>query len=244
MKSKFRQFLVRVFLCSILAWIDVPVGNAITIQFPPTSQGTFDFISGLLCYISTGLGTTSPSLNTCLSSSAAIIDNSELPDAISQSLSQFATQANIRPQELLDWWDQVQPLTISMRQQLPPIADTLAEFRAVTGYREWAREILTLSIIKRRTRVIYRSPATVLPRISVAETLNTQSGDITAAVRETEVAIERNDGSGSSDFYSYNELGQLSRLSEFPSGPRPVPSACLSCHFQRQDRIFHLEGAL
>ena len=105
---------------------------------------------------------------------------------------------------------------------------TLAEFAAATGFGGWPSSIVPLSAIKRKSRRIYRSPDGTR-KISVSETLESQTGDPAAAVTETEVAVRRS--SGSWDFYSYNSQGDLVNYSTFPSGDGPSPRMCMSCHY-------------
>ena len=51
-------------------------------------------------------------------------------------------------------------------------------------------------------------------------------------------AMDRSDGSGNADFYSYNSKGQLSTTSLFPSGPRQVPGFCMGCHYSIETKTF------
>jgi hypothetical protein len=210
--------------------------------FPSPDRNAYDFLSGLLCHIAGGLGQPSTSTETCLASGTATIDDRALPAPLAADLAALAARQDIDPQELLDWWDRAHLSSLDQRHQNPPIAPTLAEFVAHTGFQSWPQTVIRVSVVKRLTRVLYRSPEGVDPAISVAQTLETQTGDTTAPVRETEVAIERGDGSGNADFYAYNAEGRLSPTSQFPSGLRPLPSACLACHFHRSGRLFQREG--
>jgi len=121
--------------------------------------------------------------------------------------------------------------TRSFRGDEGLITDDLATFTATTNFHAWPREIIAFSPIKLQTRAIYRSPASFGRRLSVSETLETKDGNPAAPVRETEIAIERRDGSGNWDFYAYRQDGRLANESRFPVGFRPSPTACLSCHF-------------
>ncbi len=123
------------------------------------------------------------------------------------------------------------------------IPDRLQEFADRTGFLEWSREIVVHSAVKDKTRVIYRSPKGWEPQISVAQTLDSTTGDLNAPVRETEVSIKRLDQSGDWDFFVYNDAGKLATTSEFPAGERPSPHFCSGCHYdssrQTVSRIMH-----
>lgn len=123
------------------------------------------------------------------------------------------------------------------------IPDRLQEFADRTGFLGWSREIVVHSVVKDKTRVIYRSPKDWEPQISVAQTLDSTTGDLNAPVRETEVSIKRLDQSGDWDFFVYNSAGGLATTSEFPAGERPSPHFCSGCHYdsthQTVSRIMH-----
>jgi hypothetical protein len=140
------------------------------------------------------------------------------------------------------WWNTWAYGLLTNRRQSAMIKDRLEGFKQAVPFETWDKEIIEFSAIKRKTRVIYRSPVGFAFGMSVAVTLDTESAILTAPVRETEIAIDRDDGSGNADFYVYDKDGHLSTVSNFPAGERPAPSFCLGCHhsiikhtFGRQD---------
>jgi hypothetical protein len=114
------------------------------------------------------------------------------------------------------------------------LPETLEEFISRSGYRSWPRETVELSGVKKRTRIIYRSP-----ELRVAETLDPPPA---RTVRETEV-IQRRPGQDQWDFYVYGRDGRLTEASLFdgPSRPAPVPMACMACHYDRSAHAFTAE---
>lgn len=111
------------------------------------------------------------------------------------------------------------------------MTESLATFEHNTRFKTWEPDIIKRSDVKEKTRVIYRSPRGLSPRISVAQTHDSETGDLNAPIRETEIAIERGDNSGDWDFFAYDEQGQLQPYSEFPMGRRPSPTICSGCHY-------------
>ena len=122
------------------------------------------------------------------------------------------------------------------------IKPTLAELKAALSFENWTPDIIENSVVKQRTRVVFRSPAGHVPKITVSQTHDDVLGDMTTPVRETEVAIERPDARGDWDFFVYDKDGKLSEFDEFPSGYKAVPTVCVSCHYDatkgRVSRIF------
>lgn len=116
------------------------------------------------------------------------------------------------------------------RNQEAYVKDTLAEFSRTTNYESWPSTVVPMSSIKRKTRVIYRSPSSYPVKISVSETRDSTNGDRDAARLETEIAIKRV-GDASYDFYAYDPAGNLAENSHFPAGLRPSPTVCVSCHY-------------
>ena len=106
-------------------------------------------------------------------------------------------------------------------QDLPDTTSGLPDFTT------WPRHIVKKSAVKRLTRVIYRGPGT-----SVAVTLATDQGDLGAPVVDTEVAVDRRDGSGDADFYVYGADGRLTTKAPFPAGDKASPTICVSCHYR------------
>ncbi len=210
--------------------------------FPDNSLGYYEFVSSFLCYVSEGLDVKPVRHEDCLKGNSVQISEEVVSQENQNLLKALAAQENATPPELLDWWDNVQMDTRSVRVQSQNIPDSVAELALNSNYRAWEKIVLPVSMVKRKTRVIYRSPANHLPATSIAETYESDTGDLTSPVRETEVAIERLDGSGNADFYSYDHLGRLSKTSMFPAGERPAPSVCMGCHFNRSTRTFARDG--
>jgi|GEM_PF-1287235 len=122
------------------------------------------------------------------------------------------------------------------RAYSPPA--TLAEFKAATGFEQWPVEVVTRSRIKDFTRAVYHSPAGAPYTVSIAVTHDSQSGDLTTAVRETEFLLRREDGSKNWDFYVYDATGKLATQSHFGRNLMPAPSICMNCHYDSADRAF------
>jgi hypothetical protein len=121
--------------------------------------------------------------------------------------------------------------TVSVRKHDPYIKATLAEFTAITNFQNWTRIVVNRSGIKRKTRVIYRSPVDFPQQISVSETLDTDDGNLSATKLETEIAMRRVGGERTFEFYTYDRHGNLAESSEFPAGERPSPTVCVACHY-------------
>jgi hypothetical protein len=153
------------------------------------------------------------------------------PDLASRLDSARDFDGTLDPARVRSHFETAFPRTIAARGQEPWIRSTRDEMGAATGYESWQRTIVPFSAIKRKTRVIYRSPVGFEPAISVSETHDSTSGDASAARLETEVAVARRDGSGDWDFYAYDLAGRLSDHSFFPAGERPSPQVCITCHY-------------
>ena len=125
--------------------------------------------------------------------------------------------------------------TTSQRGQSDIIKSDVRDLLAATGFDRWNSRMVNFSAVKRKSRRIFRSPAEVTPPISVSQTLDSEVGDESAEISETEVAIKRRDGPDW-DFYSYNRAGELVNYSTFPSGEGPSPRMCLSCHYNSASR--------
>jgi hypothetical protein len=106
------------------------------------------------------------------------------------------------------------------------------------NFKNWEKEVVSFSRVKGQTRVIYRSPDGFVPTVRVAETLNTQDGNLEASVRETEMLIKRSRDAKNWDFYAYDSAGILSEESHFRPGMRPTPGICMSCHYSELDKSF------
>jgi hypothetical protein len=119
--------------------------------------------------------------------------------------------------------------------RLPASADELWTSMGVSA---WPKVVIAESRVKGQTRILHCGPG-----ISIARTHASTTGDETAAVRETEIIIEREDGSGRWDFYVYGADGALATESEFrnsgghtTTGRAPV--VCASCHYGPETRTF------
>lgn len=195
------------------------------------------YVRALTCYVIEGIhGRIDPS---CQNGAIGSIDTSGLPDALSEGL--LATikpeTGELDPPSLRDWWS-TWSYALRQRRGHAVIVDSLQDFKTSTGFRNWDFEIIPLSQAKQKTRVIYRSPSTMTPGMSVSETYDSQVGDLTAKILETEIIIDRRDGSPNADFYVYNENGQLATTSHFPVGERPAPLFCLGCHYKSDHGSF------
>lgn len=237
-----RQVALQLCLLTVFFGAGRQVSAEILFPLPQPQAAAYEYVSGLLCYIEGGLRLDAKSHEDCLASAEASMDDAPLSTDLRQALQELAVSPHVKPLEILSWWDEAQLPTIVRRRQNSIISQELADFQALTKFVTWPRTILKLSMVKRLTRVIYRSPDGVVPAMSVAVTYDSQTGDLTAPVLETEIALERMDGSGNADFYAYDDAGHLSRMSTFPSGERPVPSSCMGCHFRKQSRTFPREG--
>jgi formate-dependent nitrite reductase cytochrome c552 subunit len=68
------------------------------------------------------------------------------------------------------------------------------------------------------------------------------TGDLNASILETEVVLQRADGSGHHDFFVYDIDGNLANSAKFPAGERPAPSTCMSCHYSGKSGKFERVG--
>jgi hypothetical protein len=204
--------------------------TSISIHHPSADSPLNIWSRTFTCYVADGI--TDRHQETCLSSSQINIDAGHLPVSASLQLQETiepdSGMANMN--RLRDWWDTWAYGLLMTRRQSRLIKNDLEAFKRDVPFKSWDREVVEFSAVKRKTRVIYRSPVGFAFGISVAETLETESADVNAPVRETEVAIDRDDGSGNADFYAYNKDGRLSTTSTFPAGERTAPAVCLSCH--------------
>ena len=188
------------------------------------------YLRAMTCYVIDGVqGSFDPK---CQLTSAGIINTKGLPESASEELREsFISGSNFFDMaRLRQWWNTWAYPSRERRSQSKIITNDLEAFKKNTGFKSWPSEVIAPSAVKNKTRVIYRSPATFTPGISVAETYDNMTGDLTSSVLETEIAIDRMDGSENADFYAYNHSGQLSTTSHFPAGERAVPGFCLGCH--------------
>jgi hypothetical protein len=101
--------------------------------------------------------------------------------------------------------------------------------------KKWRRKILPFSSVKGLKRVIYRKVGGLA--LSIAITFDK------GAVREVEVAENRNSNVGNWVFYAYDSDGKLMPRSTFytASGHHveaAVPYSCLTCHYHSTLRVF------
>ncbi|MEI6398624.1 MAG: hypothetical protein WCO71_07635 [Pseudomonadota bacterium] len=216
--------------------------NQIAYTHPDGHSGREKLTRVMTCYIADGVTGTHD--DRCLKKSDGVINVSKIPESAQEELQEsFTTGTRLFDlRAIRSWLNTWSYPTRSIRHQDLLITNDLAGFRQSTNFRQWPKEIIERSAIKQKTRVIYRSPEGFSPATSVAECYDSETGDVTAALLETEIAIERLDGSGNADYYSYNPDGQLSSTSRFPAGERPVPDMCLSCHYNASQGIFGRKG--
>lgn len=157
------------------------------------------------------------------------------PDLAAGLRATLAFDGTLDPRALRELFERRYLESVAARGHDAFVKPTLWEFRRLTGFNAWEQTIVEVSMVKRKTRRIFRSPAGFLPVVSVAETLETETGDPSAAVRETEVAIKRRT-SEDWDFYAYDAQGALSTVSTFPAGERPSPRICIACHYDGGSR--------
>lgn len=212
--------------------------ETVTFTHPSSNNGRDQYLRALTCYLVNQVAGT-PS-ETCLTSSEGFFETKNLPEQATESLrASMIGNTNFFDFEKLGNWSNTWSYALrNRRTQVAVISDTLEQFKNSTQYKSWPREIILRSTAKQKTRVIYRSPMPLPFGLSVAETYESVTGDLTAPLIETEVAMDRTDGSGNADFYSYNSTGQLSTTSLFPGGPRQVPGFCMGCHYSVETKTF------
>ncbi len=122
---------------------------------------------------------------------------------------------------------------------LPP---TLSRLEEQLHFKSWESETVEWSQVKGKTRILYRSPKEY-PKMSIAQTVE-EGGNI----RETEIILKREDGSGNYDFYAYDREGRPALRSHFFNASSketsgPVPHTCMSCHYDGHTRFFQTSPA-
>lgn len=215
-----------------------------TIEFllPLLENPRDSMVRDLSCYVADGITGTHDSNCNVRTDRSVLVEG--IPESAIESLESAVNQnSNFFDLNLLqNWWNTWSYALRNRRGHEKLITDQISGFEAQTGYKEWTSEVVAFSWVKHKTRVIYRSPVEKAFFISVSETRDSETGDVTAPLIETEIAVERNDGSGNVDFYSYNADGQLSTTSRFPAGERPTPGVCLSCHHSSSSGKFERSG--
>ena len=121
--------------------------------------------------------------------------------------------------------------------KISPVPETLRELKDFYRFMDWEKKVVELSTVKGTARIIYRSPKSFHP-MSIAQTRMPDN-----SIRETEMVIAREDLSQQFDFYAYNQEGILTQTSLFHSQKEKevrvsVPYACLSCHYDSDERVF------
>lgn len=177
-----------------------------------------------------------PDATVAVSERQWVVDCGRLSAELRQALAgTLAADGTVDPGRLRTTFEAHYLETLAERGHQRLITPTLLEFKAVTGFATWRSSVVGFSVVKRKTRRIFRSPAGVRPAVSVSQTHASETGDVSTAVLETEVAVERANGSDW-DFYSYNEAGDLVEYSTFPAGQRPAPRICIACHYDAGTR--------
>ena len=217
------------------------VSEIINYQLPQGSTPRAAFTRSFACYVFDAVsGTHRPD---CSAAGSGSFDASKSPSPMTESLRNL-THNGLREIELdtiRSWWNTWSYITLNLHDDLSIIPDNLTEFIEQNDFKSWPKLVVKKSHVKNKTRVIYRSNE--LPRqLSVSETLDSTNGDLNAPVLETEVVRERSDTSGHYDFFVYDIHGKLTNRAQFPSGERPAPSTCMSCHFSRKSGKFERVG--
>jgi hypothetical protein len=210
----------------------IVVGNTgVVIVHSTPDQPHNELTRAFTCYVADGIADRHQ--DKCLLAAQIEIDTKYLPTSASQKLRESIEPltGRVSMNRIKDWWNTWAYGLLMTRRQSLLIKNDLEAFKSAVPFKSWDREIIEFSAVKRKTRVIYRSPEGFSFGVSVAETLESESADLSAPVRETEVAIDRDDGTGHADFYAYNKDGRLSTISTFPAGERAAPSICLGCHY-------------
>lgn len=215
--------------------------DSINYKLPDGETPRDEFTRAYSCYVFDALsGVHDPK---CTESLVGSIETTNLSDPILKSFSDVTldASADIDLNVIRHWWNAWTYQIRDLHGKRSLIPDRLNEFHRLTHYKSWRRVVVARSHVKDRTRVIYRSSINSRG-ISVSETLNSKSGDLNAQVLETEVVVERADGSGNHDFYVYSLDGALVNTAMFPAGERPAPSTCMSCHYIKSSGKFSRVG--
>lgn len=174
-------------------------------------------------------------------------DEMRLPCGLLSSSAHSVLQTNTDSEGYLDrstFYAQIAPVyrdevrTLHYAAPLQQVPDTWEAFTQLYPIGTWPREVIPRSGIKDLTRAIYSSPAGVFPRMHVAHTHQSETGDLSRPVRETEIIIKRSNDPVDWDFFVYDRTGRLVAESEFRAGMRPSPGTCLGCHFRASERGF------
>lgn len=118
---------------------------------------------------------------------------------------------------------------------------TQQELQKKMHYMKWPRQIVKKSVVKNRTRILYRNPDEKYP-LSIAETHESQEGEVESPIRETEVILKRLDGTGW-DFYVFDSTGKRTTESTFYNKmghdiKAYSPYTCMTCHYDGANRQF------
>ena len=192
-----------------------------------------------------------------------LVDASALPDLVARALAPAGSESdpNVTFRILLSFQSQGfynDARAIRHRSFVPP--PTVLELARAVGFLDgasslWSKQIITVSPAKGKMRILFRSrPGTVtltfpngMPEISVAQTHDSQSGDESTAVRETEIIVKRDAPSMDHDFYTYDSQGRLATASMFYNSASQhdvvgaSPYTCMTCHYDSERRRFQRE---
>ena len=216
-------------------------GQIFSFALPEGNSPRETFTRHFSCYLVDGVsGLHDPD---CVFKRNLSINTSHLPELATESLklSTHAGSILIDIRKIRSWWNTWSLPLRAQRGQLVIVPNDLSEFERNTQFKTWNKQVINRSHVKNKTRVIYRSNS-LSPDLSVSQTLDTEIGDLNARILETEISVERNDGSGNYDYYAYNEHGQLSTTAQFPAGERTVPGVCVSCHYSASTGRFGRAG--
>jgi hypothetical protein len=215
--------------------------ETIDYRLPQGSTPRAIYTRSVACYVFDAIrGTYHPG---CAANLGGAINITKLPPAILDSLKDLTSDGvnEISLDVIRPWWNTWAYQLRDIRGGDRLIPETLSDFLRLTNFKSWPKIILKKSHVKNKTRVIYRSNDRS-QSLSVSETLESTTGDLEALVLETEVVLERKDGSGNHDFFVYDIHGNLANNAQFPAGDRPAPSTCMSCHYSSKSGKFERVG--
>ena len=215
--------------------------NQLSYRLPQGSTPRAVFARNFSCYVFDALVGTHNAH--CSQSFSGAINAEKLPPAVFDSLKDLTNDglSEIVLDKIRPWWNSWAYQVRNLHVEVELIPENLTDFIRLTNFKRWPKTIVKKSHVKNKTRVIYRSndPTRTL---SVSETLESVTGDLNASVLETEVVLQRADGSGHHDFFVYDTYGNLANSAQFPAGERPAPSTCMSCHYSGKSGKFERVG--
>ena len=215
--------------------------NQLSYRLPQGSTPRAVFTRNFSCYVFDALAGTHNSR--CSKSFSGAINTEKLPPVIFESLRGLTNHglSEIGLDNMRTWWNTWAYQVRNLHVDAELIPENLTDFIRLTNFKGWPKTIVKKSHVKNKTRVIYRfnDPS---QNLSVSETLESVTGDLNASVLETEVVLQRADGSGHHDFFVYDIDGNLANSAQFPAGERPAPSTCMSCHYSGKSGKFERVG--